>query len=178
MRILMLGWEFPPFVSGGLGTACQGLTRALNAQGHQVLFVLPKPIGDARSDVVELMGPETLRRAVTRVREIAQTEPDAPVDDVLHDLAGIEPSPAQTVGKAGPIPAPTVTPGTTSFAAVPAGFSGPYTGLNVGGQDCIREVLTGLGESEGLEALASLRPDGGGGQGGGGLGQIKGASAK
>jgi glycogen(starch) synthase len=42
MRILMLGWEFPPFVSGGLGTACFGLTRALDRMGHQVTFVLPR----------------------------------------------------------------------------------------------------------------------------------------
>ena len=28
-RILMLGWEFPPFINGGLGVACDGLTRAL-----------------------------------------------------------------------------------------------------------------------------------------------------
>ena len=29
MRVMMLGWEFPPHISGGLGTACLGLTRAL-----------------------------------------------------------------------------------------------------------------------------------------------------
>ena len=29
MRLLMLGWEFPPFISGGLGTACYGLVRAM-----------------------------------------------------------------------------------------------------------------------------------------------------
>jgi glycosyltransferase involved in cell wall biosynthesis len=42
----MLGWEFPPFISGGLGTACYGLTRAMSCQGTQVIFVLPrqKPI--------------------------------------------------------------------------------------------------------------------------------------
>ncbi|MEI6274080.1 MAG: glycogen/starch synthase, partial [Phycisphaerae bacterium] len=28
-RVLMLGWEFPPFITGGLGTACYGLTKAL-----------------------------------------------------------------------------------------------------------------------------------------------------
>ena len=38
----MLGWEFPPFISGGLGTACQGLTRALIRLGAEVLFVLPR----------------------------------------------------------------------------------------------------------------------------------------
>ena len=121
MRSLMLGWEFPPFVSGGLGTACQGLTRALNEQGHQVLFVLPKPIGDAKSDVVELMSPETLRKVVTRVQEYAHTEPDAPVGDVLEGLAQPEPAPAHSIGKAGPVPAkPTPATGWTR-GVTPAG---------------------------------------------------------
>ena len=44
MRVLMLGWEFPPFISGGLGTACYGLTRALNGLGTEVSFVLPRPV--------------------------------------------------------------------------------------------------------------------------------------
>jgi glycogen synthase len=38
----MFGWEFPPFSSGGLGTACQGLTKGLASQGVDVTFVLPK----------------------------------------------------------------------------------------------------------------------------------------
>jgi glycosyltransferase involved in cell wall biosynthesis len=38
----MLGWEFPPFISGGLGTACYGLTRAMDRLGMPVIFVLPK----------------------------------------------------------------------------------------------------------------------------------------
>ena len=41
MKILMLGWEFPPYISGGLGTACFGLTRALDRQGETVRFVMP-----------------------------------------------------------------------------------------------------------------------------------------
>ena len=40
----MLGWEFPPFISGGLGTACHGLTRAMTRMDLQVLFVLPRAI--------------------------------------------------------------------------------------------------------------------------------------
>ena len=44
MRILMLGWEFPPYISGGLGQACFGLTRALDAMGHDITFVLPRPV--------------------------------------------------------------------------------------------------------------------------------------
>jgi glycogen synthase len=42
MRVLMFGWEFPPHISGGLGSACEGIVRALTAKGTQVLFVLPK----------------------------------------------------------------------------------------------------------------------------------------
>jgi glycosyltransferase involved in cell wall biosynthesis len=41
----MLGWEFPPFISGGLGTACQGLTRALARLDMEILFVLPTALG-------------------------------------------------------------------------------------------------------------------------------------
>lgn len=42
MRILMFGWEFPPHISGGLGTACFGMTRALSRKGAEVIFVLPR----------------------------------------------------------------------------------------------------------------------------------------
>ena len=42
IRTLMLGWEFPPFISGGLGTACLGLTRAMDRLGMPIIFVLPK----------------------------------------------------------------------------------------------------------------------------------------
>jgi glycogen(starch) synthase len=51
MRILMLGWEFPPFISGGLGTACRGLTEALKRTDVQVLFVLPRSVESAAADV-------------------------------------------------------------------------------------------------------------------------------
>ena len=44
MRVLMLGWEFPPYISGGLGTACHGLVKALSAAGTDVLFLLPRAI--------------------------------------------------------------------------------------------------------------------------------------
>jgi glycogen synthase len=41
VKVLMLGWEFPPFISGGLGTACYGLTKGMSELGTDVLFVLP-----------------------------------------------------------------------------------------------------------------------------------------
>ena len=44
MRVFMLGWEFPPFISGGLGTACYGLTKAMSSLGTDIMFVLPRPV--------------------------------------------------------------------------------------------------------------------------------------
>jgi glycogen(starch) synthase len=37
----MLGWELPPYNSGGLGVACEGLTRGLAEQGVEINFLLP-----------------------------------------------------------------------------------------------------------------------------------------
>ena len=42
----MFGWEFPPHIAGGLGTACYGLTRGLARNGVEVIFVVPKAYGD------------------------------------------------------------------------------------------------------------------------------------
>ncbi len=42
MKVLMFGWEFPPHISGGLGTACYGLTNALSKEHIDTLFVVPK----------------------------------------------------------------------------------------------------------------------------------------
>jgi glycogen(starch) synthase len=41
VRVLMLGWEYPPRFAGGLGKACQGLSQAVARLGAQVFFVLP-----------------------------------------------------------------------------------------------------------------------------------------
>lgn len=42
MRVLMLGWEFPPHMSGGLGIACFNITKSLSKLGVDILFVMPK----------------------------------------------------------------------------------------------------------------------------------------
>ena len=48
VHVLMFGWEFPPYSSGGLGTACYGLTKSLAKKGTHITFVLPYyPDGDA-----------------------------------------------------------------------------------------------------------------------------------
>ena len=57
MQVLMFGWEFPPRISGGLGTACFGITQALVGLGHEVIFVMPcredefRPGGDDPGEV-------------------------------------------------------------------------------------------------------------------------------
>ncbi|HBR18607.1 MAG: hypothetical protein A2Y13_01625 [Planctomycetes bacterium GWC2_45_44] len=51
MKIFMLGWEFPPFISGGLGTACFGLTKAMSKLGLEVTFVLPRPVSSGGESV-------------------------------------------------------------------------------------------------------------------------------
>ena len=46
MRVLMFGWEFPPHIAGGLGTACYGMTRGLARNDVDVTFVVPHAYGD------------------------------------------------------------------------------------------------------------------------------------
>src|ERR1700722_18596334 len=57
MRVFMLGWEFPPFISGGLGTACYGLTKAMSGLGTDIMFVLPRPVSTPFSTHVRLVTP-------------------------------------------------------------------------------------------------------------------------
>jgi len=59
MRVFMLGWEFPPFISGGLGTACYGLTKALDQFGVKVTFVLPTMVDSKYATHVKLLSPSS-----------------------------------------------------------------------------------------------------------------------
>lgn len=54
-RVLMFGWEFPPHIAGGLGTACLGLTKGLAKQGVEVLFVMPKASGDEDQSAAKII---------------------------------------------------------------------------------------------------------------------------
>ncbi|NQT01166.1 MAG: glycosyltransferase family 4 protein [Planctomycetes bacterium] len=59
MKIFMLGWEFPPFISGGLGTACYGLTKAMDQLGLEVIFILPKMVESSYVTHVKLLSPNS-----------------------------------------------------------------------------------------------------------------------
>jgi len=52
----MLGWEFPPHISGGLGTACHGLTQGLARAGIEVVFVVPRARGGEDAGHLRLVG--------------------------------------------------------------------------------------------------------------------------
>ena len=52
----MLGWEFPPYSTGGLGTACYGLTKGLSNEGVDVTFVVPTLKENVQAEYVKLVG--------------------------------------------------------------------------------------------------------------------------
>lgn len=56
MKVLMFGWEFPPHISGGLGTACYGMTKGLAAHDVEILFVVPKAYGDEDQEAAQVIG--------------------------------------------------------------------------------------------------------------------------
>ena len=55
MKVLMFGWEFPPHIAGGLGTACYGLTKGLAKHDVEVLFVMPSASGDEDQSAVKII---------------------------------------------------------------------------------------------------------------------------
>ncbi len=73
MRILMLSWEFPPRLVGGLGRHVDALTRALIAAGHEV-HVISRSHPDA---------PETERRGALHVTRVDTSPPAVPFDDLV-----------------------------------------------------------------------------------------------
>lgn len=60
MNVLMFGWEFPPFKTGGLGTACYGLTKGLSRNGINISFVMPVAPEGAHANFVKIVSTEKL----------------------------------------------------------------------------------------------------------------------
>ena len=58
IEVLMLGWEYPPHISGGLGTACEGLTKALAPLDVRIDFVVPHLFGQESAAHMRLASPE------------------------------------------------------------------------------------------------------------------------
>lgn len=61
MKVLMFGWEFPPHITGGLGTACYGLTKAMSVyEDLNLTFVVPKAFGDEDKSVADFISAEEI----------------------------------------------------------------------------------------------------------------------
>jgi glycosyltransferase involved in cell wall biosynthesis len=57
MKALMFGWEFPPHILGGLGTASYGLTRGMSKQDDMsITFAIPRPWGDEDQSFLRIVG--------------------------------------------------------------------------------------------------------------------------
>ena len=57
MKALMFGWEFPPHILGGLGTASYGLAKGMHANGDMdITFVIPRPHGDEEKGFADIIG--------------------------------------------------------------------------------------------------------------------------
>ncbi len=129
LRILMLGWEFPPFIAGGLGTACFGLTKALDRLGHEVVFILPRPVDRSLSSHVQLLSPDGLKSGSVpsgkggRRRPFASERPGIPLASGPYTMPDFE---------------------NAVFHGVEASFTSPYPGFT-----------PTVGDLEELERLAS-----------------------
>ncbi|MEM8757808.1 MAG: glycosyltransferase, partial [Planctomycetota bacterium] len=118
MRILMLGWECPPFIAGGLGTACHGLTSALDRIGQDVVFVLPKGVDGWTGGRVRVIGSDAAADRASSPSddpaggsETALSSPDAPdaaFSVVEGSMQGFE---------------------RTRFVGVPAAIASPYAAV-------------------------------------------------
>jgi len=81
----MLGWEYPPHISGGLGTACEGLTTALAKNGVGIEFVVPRVTGDERVEHMRLVKAEIDADEIS-----AQRNPVPKVDSVtVHPIPAL-----------------------------------------------------------------------------------------
>lgn len=129
MRVLMLGWEFPPFIAGGLGTACHGLTKALDRRGIDVTFVLPKAIDRSQSSHVELLAPTAAAipaagenaNAMTRASDSQSTQSIASQKSATSGAERVPARASASATASSPIAFEHVR-----FLGVPAGFANPY----------------------------------------------------
>ena len=74
MKVLMFGWEFPPFKTGGLGTACYGLTKGLKNMGVEVAFVIPRSGDVETSEHVKLIGATGTHKFQSKTEEYSHVK--------------------------------------------------------------------------------------------------------
>jgi glycosyltransferase involved in cell wall biosynthesis len=141
MRVLMLGWEFPPFITGGLGTACYGLTKALSARDTHISFVLPKRVGSEYTEHVKLLAPQA---------PSADAGDRAPAAVASTFTADPKPTPVDTGGKA--------SFRNVVFKAVPSHMASVYPGGGLQYTPTGTRKAEGIGFIHGTSATADPPP--------------------
>jgi glycogen synthase len=83
MKVLMFGWEFPPFISGGLGTACHGITNGLVHNNVELSFVMPTKRGKNLDTPIHIIAAdevphiEKYKQAIRKTKKIEFREFDS-----------------------------------------------------------------------------------------------------
>ena len=72
----MFGWEFPPHIAGGLGTACEGIVKGLAANGVETIFVMPSASGDEDQSCTTIIN----------ASDVAVANVSATVDEFLNKV--------------------------------------------------------------------------------------------
>ena len=99
MKVLMFGWEFPPHIAGGLGTACEGIVKGLAHNGVETLFVMPNASGDEdqsattilnASDVAVANVSSTVEEFINKVKVLYVDSNIVPYVDPDEYFAAIE----------------------------------------------------------------------------------------
>ncbi|HWY11604.1 MAG TPA: glycosyltransferase [Bacteroidia bacterium] len=62
-KVLMLGWEFPPIINGGLGVACHDLSSAMSEFAN-ITMVIPKSSPDFKVKNLNLVGINNLDASI------------------------------------------------------------------------------------------------------------------
>jgi glycogen synthase len=106
MRVLMLGWEYPPHITGGLGNACRGLARALVRQGVQVRFIMPRPDSNqAEDDGLDTVMIDPAQPRPAHAPHASASETDQP--PASSSATNYPQTPAQAAPSVQPITGPT-----------------------------------------------------------------------
>ena len=82
MKALMFGWEFPPHILGGLGTASYGLTRGMWECGDMdITFVIPKPFGDEDKSFAKIIGAS---QVPVELRDVSREYVESLIGNVMN----------------------------------------------------------------------------------------------
>ena len=79
----MLGWEYPPHISGGLGTACEGLTTSLASRGVEIDFLVPKLYGEENAPHMQLLGAASAGPMPPMAQAPAPAETPSPIAELI-----------------------------------------------------------------------------------------------